>query len=203
MNFLIVAVFGMILSVPRFCEANGGGYDLAQIKTVHGKVYREIYILEADSYGLTFRHRDGIAKVVFPSLPANLRMLYETTEELGEVESDNEKGELEKTEDIAPQETDPIGVTRPGNFGSVPLVFTVRNRVTIPSSALWLGGGYLNAGRMGWPGRWHRYGAVHELANPYYRELVVRDFLYSSGLISKPPGISTYRIPCRSRPLFY
>lgn len=203
MKFLIVAVFGMILSVPLFCKGGGGDYDLPQIKTVYGKVYREIYILEADEYGLTFRHRDGIAKVVFSALSENLRMLYEVTGEVGGVESNSEKGKSPKAGETEPHESGSTGINSSGSYGALPLVVTVRTRVTFPSPALWLGGGYPGSDRMGWSARWHRYGSVHELANPYYRELAVRDFLYSSGLLPKPPGIFTYRIPCRSRSLFY
>lgn len=203
MNYLIFAIFGMILSVPLFCKAEGGDFDLAQIKTVYGKVYRDVYIVEADRYGLTFRHRDGIAKVVFSSLSANLRMLYEGTDEVGKDEGDAEKKELAAADASGSMKSESTGITGPGNDSAAPLVFTVRNRVTLPSPAFWLGGGPLCAGRMGWPGNWHRNSSAHRLTNPYCRELVVRDFLYSSGLIPKPPGIFTYPVPYRSRLLFY
>ena len=203
MNFLIVAIFGMILSVPLFCKAEGGDFDLAQIKTAYGKVYRDVYILDSDRYGLTFRHHDGIAKVVFSSLSPNLRMLYEGTDEVEKVEGDAEKKELGAVDKSGLMKSESPKIAGPGNEGVLPLVVTVRTRVTLPSPAFWLGGGPLWAGRMGWAGNWHRNNSAHQLTNPYCRELVLRDFLYSSGLIPKPPGIFTYPVPFRSRLLFY
>lgn len=51
--------------------------DLEEIKTLTGKRYVAIEVLEADEYGLMFRHRRGIAKVNFSKLSTGLRMLYE------------------------------------------------------------------------------------------------------------------------------
>lgn len=192
MKVLIVTVFGMILSIPFFSEAGGGDFDLEQIKTVHGRIYREIHILGADAHGLSFRHRDGVAKLGFASLAENLRMLYEVVEEVGIDEAAVEEVTSGKEHD---GQQEGSGWAERGSYSAVPLVLTVHNRVTFPSPALWLGGGYSGGARTGWPTHWHRYRPVHELINPYFRELTVRDFLYTSGLVPMPPGIAACRIP--------
>jgi len=178
MNFLTVVVYAALLGMAALAVGSEA-YDLERIRTVEGREYRGILILEADRHGLSFRHDRGIAKLPFTSLPENLRMLYEV---IDEGPTDAEPGE--GTSPASPEMTSPPDICLPS-----PVVLLARSRVVVPSPALYLGGGYTTADRQHWPAWWPRYDPVHELTNPYFRELAVRDFLYSSGLLRTPPGI--------------
>lgn len=177
MNFLTLATPIVLLGSMSLAGASER-YGMERIRTLEGREYRGILILEADQYGLSFRHDGGIAKLPFSSLSENLRMLYEVVDEV--------PGDA--VDAVPPVETTaeatPPNVSRPA-----PVILLARSRVVIPSPALYLGGGYTSADRVPWPAWWPRYDPVHELVNPYFRELAVRDFLYSSGLLRTPPGI--------------
>lgn len=184
MNFLKLATVVFILGFLQFGNSQEADFDLEKIVTTSGKIYREIIILGSDDYGLTFRHRGGIAKERFSSLSTNLRMLYEVVGDPVEA----------KIADLpAKTEGEPV----PSSPALPPIVFTVRTRVNIVHPALQLGGGYGSPDASQWPSWWARYYPVHHLTNPYQRELAVRDFLYSSGLLPTPCGIRTYRLPGR------
>lgn len=179
MNILTLAISIVLLGAMSLSDASEP-YDLERIRTIEGREYRRVLILEADQYGLSFRHDGGIAKLPFSSLSENLRMLYEVIDEVpgdGEVEA------------ALPEETTAEAIP-PEICLPSPAILLARSRVVIPSPALYLGGGYTSADRVPWPAWWPRYDPVHELTNPYFRELAVRDFLYSSGLLRTPPGIT-------------
>lgn len=190
MKILIVAIF-LALSFSGF--AQDGDFDLEKISTVEGREYRDILIVDSDEHGLLFRHRQGIAKLPFASLPTNLRMLYEVaapveTVEEGEKVEETESEDSEKAKSAA-------------NF--YPLTFTVRTRTYPKSPVDSCGPGPgSGCGPFLWPSHWPRFRPAHHLVNPYCRELAVRDFLYTSGLLPKPPGVFTYRLP-HNRPFLY
>ncbi|MFV1995994.1 MAG: hypothetical protein ACC661_11220 [Verrucomicrobiales bacterium] len=46
------------------------------IKTLYGRTFQEVVILQNDPHGITFRHRDGIAKLPFAELGESLRQQY-------------------------------------------------------------------------------------------------------------------------------
>lgn len=181
-NIIFATAFLVATAVVGF----GADYDLEKITTTEGKEYREILVIESDEHGLTFRHRHGISKLLFSSLPTNLRMLYEGTVP------------LEAPEEVA--DTEEAVVADSGGPELDSLVFTVRTRVYPPMNR----GGYGVNGcsPVGWPSAWPRYNPALLLANPYCREWATRDFLYTSGLLRKPPGVFTYRLPYH-RPYFY
>ena len=182
MNFLTFGIFGGFLFVSSPALASET-YDLEKIRTIEGRLYRDILILDADQHGLSFRHESGIAKVLFTSLSPNLRMLYEVVEELPAASE-------ESVETAAPAEK-----ATPGLVQSLPspLLLTTWSRVRLPAPAAYLGGGYPFQDDRCWPTWWPRYDPVHRLANPYYREVAVRDFLYRSGLLAAPPGVLVHR----------
>jgi len=179
MNFLTLAIPTVLLGSMSLSGASES-HDIERIRTIGGKEYRGILILEADQYGLSFRHDGGIAKLPFSSLSENLRMLYEV---IDEVPGDAEVEAAPPVETTA--EAIPPDICLPS-----PVILLARSRVIVPSPALYLGGGYTAADRVPWPARWSRYDPVHQLTNPYFRELAVRDFLYSSGLLRTPRGIT-------------
>jgi hypothetical protein len=182
MNFLTLFVFGVLFMACSRVSASEV-YDLETIRTTDGRLYRSILILDADQHGLSFRHESGIAKVLFTSLSPNLRMLYEMVEELP-------AASVESVQTAAPGEKE-----MPGLVSSLPspLLLTTWHRVRLPAPAAYLGGGYPFQGDRYWPTWWPRYDPVHQLANPYYREVAVRDFLYRSGLLAVPSGVRVHR----------
>jgi hypothetical protein len=179
MNFLTFGIFGGFLfaSSPVLASET---YDLEKIRTVEGREYRGIVILEADRHGLSFRHDSGIAKLPFASLSENLRMLFEAVDDIPAADDT-------AADPSAVAEEEPVRgeVTLPA-----PVILIAACRVRIPPPVVPLGGGYTHADRIRWPVWWSRYDPAHELANPYFRELAVRDFLYSSGLVPTPRGIA-------------
>jgi hypothetical protein len=178
MNFLALVIPAALLGMAALAVGSEP-YDLERIRTVEGKEYRGILILEADRHGLSFRHDRGIAKLPFTSLSENLRMLYEVIDEA--------PGGADPGETAAPAM--PAVKTPPDVCLPSPVLLSARSRAILPAPVLYLGGGYTAADRHPWPAWWSRYDPVHELTNPYFRELAVRDFLYSSGLLRTPPGI--------------
>lgn len=175
MNFLkfawtLVAV-GTLLSANAQEEVT---YDHESLTTVEGTVYREIFIVGSDATGLTFRHRGGIAKVVYPSLSDSYRALYEAVDELPATESAPAK-------DPGPA---PVVAASPLSFaGGQPVVVIARQQVRIPlSRSVWEGACppvYPN-----WPVAWADHRDVLRLADPCWRARSVRDFLAISGLAS-------------------
>lgn len=151
-------------------------FDHERLSSTTGKVYHEIFIIGSDADGLTFRHRDGIAKLPFRELSASYRMLYEPVADLESA-----------TEPVDPPEPDAAVVDPAAPHPPVHVVSRSRVTLAIPRVVWRLGGG-LPPGWTdpAWPDWWPAHQQVHRLTNPCYRELVVRDFLHSSGLLPIP-----------------
>lgn len=171
MNILKFAIFLSVgIGLAHAEEFDG---DLEKIETVHGKRYEKIYIVGGDGTGLTFRHKDGIAKVDFSELPMNLRMLYEPVD----------AGEEEKIDTAGVKEE---------HF--VPLLdFSLRYRPPAVHSAQVLPLGCCSG--VPWKPYWPRFHPAHQLVDPLCREAVLRDFLYTTGLVCPPCGIVPRRLP--------
>lgn len=177
MKFLTFAIILPLFAMIPNGFSQDGDFDLDSIKTVDGKRYLEIWILDADDHGMTFRHRDGIAKLPFHQLSMNLRMLYEPVAEVADAEGEVEEELFVFSEDASIQAT-------------------ASTRLTAP--IYWLRGAYTQMPQpqmAPWPSHWPRYHPAHALAYPAYRELAVRDFLYTTGLAERPPGIHPYALP--------
>ncbi len=174
MNFLKYVILSVPLSIPLLSLAQ----DHESLATREGRVYHEVFVTDADATGLTFRHRDGIAKVGFSSLSDSYRMLYETVEELPEEPSSaDKKAETADDDSLAAW------------LDQGPVQIEARNRVVIllPSPFLRLGGGIDPSRRVpAWPAHWPDHERVHRLTHPLWRELALRDFLCTSGLLPSP-----------------
>lgn len=158
-----------------------GGFDHERLTTVDGRTYHEVFVVGSDGNGLTFRHRNGIAKLGFGQLSEGFRMLYEATSELPEA--------------VSGGFSDPSGAeTAPGNdpVGRAekrPLILLARNRAVVGSPAVWqcLRSGWTPPWwASAWPVWWSDHSRVHRIADPLYREWVVREFLRTSGLLPGP-----------------
>ncbi len=180
MNFIKTAtVIGAISMIGFSSLADEEVFDFERLKTTHGRTYEKIFVLSADAHGLMFRHEAGIAKLSFTELPMNLRMLYEPAETEAELKSESPEEEAEGK--LAPAAS-PVYLTyliRP--------VYQVYQ--TMPN--------YCRAPAQYWPNHWPRYHPAHALAHAPHRELVLRDFLYTTGLACKPRGVVTRRLPYR------
>lgn len=187
MKVLKFAILTMFLSWPVCSNAGGDTFDLDKIETENGKIYHDILILDSDEYGLLFRHAVGIAKVDFGQLSMNLRMLYEPVGDNAETPG---TGAVEFEGPPAPAPS----------LKDLKITVTARNRVTWPMAT----SGYhcinpCQQFRAAWPSHWSRYHPGLALAVPECRSLAVRDFLITSGLAARPPGVVTYQLP-KSRP---
>jgi len=177
MNFLKFVILGTAFSILSSSQGEDVVYDHERLKTTDGKTYHEISVIGSDTMGLTFRHREGIAKVDFTALSEAFRMLYEGVEDLPEGVAETAK------------EADPVQLNGIAPFGDRPTTLVARNRlfVEFPYSFWQIGGGINHDRRVpAWPGWWPDHERIHRLTHPLYRELAVRDFLLSSGLLPYP-----------------
>lgn len=183
MKFLI---YGFIFTVAVWSNGYSSEelFDLDSIRSLDGRVYHDILILDGDEHGLMFRHRKGIAKIPFRQLSMNLRMLYEP---VGEVEKGSE---VDSTEDNEPAQSG-----KKTAEAMTPL--EARAVASLSGPEWWIRGAFTQIPRSRvapWPQHWPRYHPAHALAYPHYRELAVRDFLYTTGLAERPPGVHPYPI---------
>ena len=165
-----------------------GDFDLDLIKALDGQVYENILILSGDEHGLMFRHSRGIAKIPFRLLSMNLRMLYEPVADVAAGGAE-EAGVEEMTDDGT--ETEVV---------ELPLPTTLQTSTRFSAPLWWARGAMTQMPRSKmapWPSHWPRYHPAHALAYPDYRELAVRDFLYTTGLAPRPAGVHPYPLPRR------
>lgn len=179
MNFLRSALCLFVVGGLGIATAQEGDYDHESLTTTQGQVYREIFVMGADATGLTFRHREGIAKVGYDLLSPSYRSLYEPVEDLPGTETTvpaDEPGPAPVSEPVAV-----TGLT--GIEG--PIVITLRQQVRIPLATLPGWGGvscYGDPVFRTWPRGWVDHREVLRLADPCWRGRAVRDFLILSGL---------------------
>lgn len=184
-----ILILGVGMGLPA--AADDLTFDLEQIRTANGKVYKQIQILDSDGFGLLFRHREGIAKVDYDQLSMNLRMLYEPVEEMP----------LDSTP-IEPDSTETTTFLESLKGKSVEIL--AKNRIEVPLVRLFPRSsnscfGYAHH----WPVHWPRYQPALRLAIPECRALALEDFLITTGLVPRPPGVRTYRLPYNRADLLY
>ena len=181
MKLLKFAILVIVAMAAPGVRGEEGGFDHERLTTIDGRTYHEVFVIGSDGNGLTFRHRNGIAKVGFGQLSEGYRMLYEAVAELPEAAPGGASA-------------DPGAETAPEadwveTLDEEPFVLLARNRTVIelPATWQWLGGGvdphWLAPA---WPVWWSDHSRVHRITHPLYRELVVREFLYTSGLLPWP-----------------
>lgn len=186
MNFLRYALCLWVSGGLGVAIAQEGDYDHESLTTTQGRVYREIFVMGADETGLTFRHREGIAKVGYSLLSPSYRSLYEPVEDLP-------GAAVTAPEDESAAVPDPESSVAPvsGLAGIAgPIVITLRQQVRIPREVVpgWGGGVCYGVPVIrSWPVGWVDHREVLRLADPCWRGRAVRDFLILSGL----------RAPCR------
>lgn len=173
MNFLRSALCLYLAGGFGVAIAQEGDYDHESLTTTHGQVYREIHVMGADATGLTFRHREGIAKVGYGLLSSSYRSLYEPVEDLPGAE-------------VPDPEAEPVPKPMTGHAGiEGPILITLRQQVRIPLATMPGWGGVACYGDpvfRTWPRGWVDHREVLRLADPCWRGRAVRDFLVLSGL---------------------
>lgn len=186
MKFLKNELAVILGAIGLATTLQAGDFDLDSITTIEGRSFQEILILGSDEHGLMFRHRSGIAKLPFSELSMNLRMLYEPVAEV-------------RPADEAETTTGHSAAANSEALDSEPdhAVATVRTTLTAPGG--FIHGALIQMPRpqasVVWPSHWPRYHPAHALAVPAFRELAVRDFLYTTGLAPRPAWIRPYPLP--------
>lgn len=66
----IAALIALVVATAPSVEAG------ETLQSVRGKQFHDCQILSKDPHGLTFRHRDGIAKLAFADMPAKAQKRY-------------------------------------------------------------------------------------------------------------------------------
>lgn len=159
------------------------GHDHERLTTSDGRTYHEIFVIGSDAHGLTFRHREGIAKVGFGTLSQAYRMLYEGVETLPEPNP--------QTPSALPAASAGGEEAWGGVLDGSPVALAARSRLVLDSPASWrqlVEGGGLILRTPVWPAWWPDHERVHRLAHPFFRELAVREFLHTAGLLPFPCG---------------
>ncbi len=177
MDFLKFVAFLALLSSSSPLRSGEGAHDHERLTTVEGRVYHAILVIDADAAGLTFRHRDGVAKLPYSSLPTAYRMLYEAVDDLPAGDSEEPPADVHPDSGI--EETE---------FAMESAVLAARSRIRLPapSACFLLGGGGALPPPSPWPAWWPGHAQVHRLADPWHRERAVREFLHLSGLLPAP-----------------
>ncbi len=220
LNTMKILNFAWILSIVLSIGsalAQDSDYDLERIKTLRGRIFHEITIVSSDVDGLMFRHKEGVAKVSFEELSINLREMFEPVPDSEDSFSTNvvfaDEGKAVHEEALQPFAEEEEIIIPPQYVveAKVPpppvstlaidqkgyqIDIIVRNRLVLPAGYV-LGYGACDpcARPIYWPSHWSRYHPAHRLSDPCFRELAVRDFLYTTGLLPRPPGVSVVRLP--------
>ena len=174
MKILSLALAGLLIG--SVCSVSA--VDLDKLTTSYGKTYRNVEILDADQYGLMFRHRDGIAKESFGFLSKNIQATFAPA-----VEPPNKKGGKGKKA----QQAAPVGQP-----WEITLTWRMRQPIVqqCPLHSLpaypYHHPAYFHPYHPNpwtWPSHWHRFHPAHYLTNPHYRALATRNFLHHTGLL--------------------
>lgn len=157
------------------------------LETLDGREFFDVRIVQVDPGGLLFRHRGGAGKVMFSDLPAEWGKRYGHDEksakaiEAGRPEMKLEEGFAWASEHSAP----PFPV----------ITLTYRVRTTLPPVIAPAPSGCgASLASFPWHSHWSRFHPG--LAYPLFpcRQLAERDFLISSGILPRPPGVGVWRL---------
>ena len=172
MNFL---KFGIFFTLPMaVVSVSAFEGDFERLTTSYGKVLEDVWVIEADDHGLTVRHQSGISKLGFWELSDNLRMLYEPI--------DDEVANSEGTEEI--EEQAEVGFAT----SSVGISFRIYPSARVSSC-------WDPCKPLHWKPYWPKYHPAHSLVRPVCRAAVLQDFLYTAGLVPRPPGVKPHILP--------
>ena len=164
--------FGVIFSfaASSFAIAGGNGSSKGsgdfhpQITTLDGDHFYHAEVIKADPNGLLFRHSAGIAKVKFTNLSESLRVRY-----------DYDAGQAAEFTNVKAK---PAPVVRRIVRPAQPKAYrVVKPSCQEPRCNIYTGGA-------GLPYPFY-------LANYHCRKQAELDFLYTAGLLPKPPGVRT------------
>ncbi len=171
-----------------------GPRQLRTLQTLDGREFHDVKIESVDPNGILFRHRNGAAKIRFVHLEPELREAY------GYLENEAHAFETERPNaEVAVTDPAPAGMEADGGE-LTPLRLTFRVRTTFPVQALVSrnGCGPTSCGASlaswPWPSHWSRFhpGLAYSLFP--CRQLAERDFLITSGILPRPPGVCTWRL---------
>jgi len=188
-------VFVMVNSLVSAAD-----YDIEKLTTKHGKIYQEVEFLDADQFGLLFRHRAGIAKESFALLSVPLRDMFEPVDDIPSiirpVKPQVENVILKKGE---PKE-EPAAETP-----EIVITFRIRQSLIYGCAIKPLANHHCSAKAKAfencqfhrtpcnWPKHWHKFHYAHYLTNPRCREITTRQFLQTTGLLPRPCGVGLNR----------
>lgn len=154
------------------------------LRTLDGREFLEVRIVQVDPGGLLFRHRGGAGKVLFSDLSSEWGERYGFQESAAEA-LEAGRPELKLGENLA----------RPAE-GAVaqmpPLTFTYRVRTVLPPILVHSASGCGAAHP--WLRHWGRFHPGLAYARFPCRQAAERDFLITSGILPRPPGVPAWRL---------
>lgn len=191
---ILVAVFGCLWigSTLRADEPEWAGAELGgTLVTLNGRSFHDVTIVGIDPNGILFKHANGAGKVRFEELSPEIRNHFGYDPEAAAV------FEGRALRNPVPQ--NPAGAVA-GQGGITPVTFTFRTRVALPSRTSSYGGYPWSLTGCGpalanyyWPYQWGRWHPGLAYTRFPCRQAAERDFLISTGILPRPPGIRTWR----------
>ncbi len=148
------------------------------IETEDGRRFSHCTVLKADGIGLYFRHRSGIARVLYDDLSDDLLAKLEPLPEPEEID-------VKKPSTASAPQGGNDRPTAQAN-GEFRMVFWQRVVIGVPHQALHHAPyGCPTSGLTG----------AHRYSHFGWRQAVERDFLITTGILPRPLGVITHRVP--------
>lgn len=142
---------------------------IQSLETTNGRVFSSVEILKVDANGLIFRHSRGLAKVVFADLSPAIRERFGYDPAAAEDFVESRKPE-------------PKPAAEPKKPRRILIIFRPRPQI-VPCSPIPVP--LLSCQQLPYP---------HSLAQYPNRRLAELDFLYTTGILPRPPGVTVRRI---------
>lgn len=162
-----------VYSFVVLMAAGTGGYAAQSLKTTTGRSFSDVRVLQVDPNGVTIRHKDGVAKVLFDDLSKSDRQKFRYNEDKARDYVNAKRGV------VAVPESTGSGPGVPATDVNVNLRINVA-AATAPQAVVW---------RIPYP--YYRYPRSRGLWSNDYRPVVYRpyypynsySYLYRQGLI--------------------
>lgn len=146
------------------------------LETADGRRFADCTVLKADQLGLYFRHENGIARVLYEDLSEELLAALEPLPEVeDELPLRIDAGRAPAV-DLAADDSNAQAV------GEFSLVFWQQINYQVPSQSIYC----CPSGGVAGLHRYSHFGC---------RQLAELDFLITSGILPRPPGVVTRRLP--------
>ena len=188
-----ILVVGLDLRADEPEWASSGPDRGGTLVTLEGRAFHDVTIVGIDPNGILFKHANGAGKVRFEELSPEIRNHFGYDPEAAAVF----EGKASPRSD---RQNAAVAGAVAGQGGVAPMVVTFRTRVTLPARTPAYGGYPWSLTGCGpalanyfWPYQWGRWHPGLAYTRFPCRQAAERDFLISTGILPRPPGVRTWR----------